>query len=153
VLCDYANITNDGKVNILGIFAEINPPILPWQLPQAFLVVTFSASPAEQGQQRHLRLQLLRADGGTPLISIENDVTVPPPPRPGVRASINLMIGMGGLIFPQIGDYAFSVLVDNDEKASIPVRVNPPRTIIPPGANPWLGGVPPQAPQEGEPGP
>lgn len=125
VLCDYANITNDGKVNILGIFSEINPVMIPFPLPQAYLVASFSASPAEQGQERQVRLQLMSADGGAPLVSIANNVTVPPPPRVGARASINMMVGMAGLTFPTAGDYAFSVLVDNDEKASIPIRVNP----------------------------
>src|SRR5215217_3944288 len=41
VLADYANVSQDGKLNIMGIFQEINAPSLPFPLPQMFLVVPF----------------------------------------------------------------------------------------------------------------
>jgi hypothetical protein len=37
VLADYANLSQDGKLNIMSIFQEINPPVLPFALPQMYL--------------------------------------------------------------------------------------------------------------------
>ena len=34
VLADYANVSQDGKLNIMGIFQEINPPMLPGLAPK-----------------------------------------------------------------------------------------------------------------------
>ena len=32
VLADYANVSQDGKLNIMGIFQEINPSFLPFPM-------------------------------------------------------------------------------------------------------------------------
>ena len=45
VLSDYANVTGDGKLNIMGLFGEINPPVLPFSLPTMFLALALTASP------------------------------------------------------------------------------------------------------------
>jgi hypothetical protein len=45
VLADYANVSQDGKLNIMGIFQEINATSLPFVLPQMYLVMSFSAGP------------------------------------------------------------------------------------------------------------
>ncbi len=127
-LCDFASITAEGKVNILGVFGEVNAATLPIALPQCFLVLSFSAAPSEAGSAKHLRIVLMGPDAGAPLISLEQDLPVPASPGPGRRAYFNLMFGMAGLMFPSPGDYAFDVLVNGEPKASIPVRVNAPPT-------------------------
>ena len=59
VLADYANVSQDGKLNIMGIFQEINPPALPFALPQMYLVLSLSAGPAEVGSVRNIRIPLI----------------------------------------------------------------------------------------------
>jgi hypothetical protein len=124
-LCDYSNITQEGKLNILGVFGEINPPMLPFALPQMFLVVSFSASPAEP-RQKELRYVLAGADGH-PIFDANQNVTLPSPARAGQRINLNSIIGLQGVHFEQPGDYAFSIQVGGEEKASVPLHVNPPR--------------------------
>lgn len=126
VLADYANVSQDGKLNIMGIFQEINPPFLPFPLPQMYLVVSFSAGPAEIGAVRNLRIPLLHSDGQE-LLAMEAQMTIPEPNRPGSRAYINQTIGLAGVTFERPGDYAFSILVGDDEKATVPLHVNEPR--------------------------
>ena len=125
VLADYANVSQDGKLNIMGIFQEINPPFLPFPLPQMYLVVSFSAGPAEIGTVRNLRIPLLHSDGQE-LLAMEAQMTIPRPNRPGSRAYINQTIGLAGVTFERPGDYAFSILVGDDEKATVPLHVNDP---------------------------
>jgi hypothetical protein len=124
-LADYANVTVDGKLNIMGIFQEINAPTLPFQLAQMFLVVSFSASPSEAPAQKQLNVKLLAEDGAE-VVSTQQSLPVQQPNRPGARIITNAVIGFGGLLFARPGDYAFSILVDGDEKESVPLRVNPP---------------------------
>ena len=123
VLADYANVTQEGKLNIMGIFGELNPPVLPFNLPQAFLVTLFSAGAAEIGTDKKMRVVLLDGDGKQ-VVSIEQSVKLPSPKRPGDRLNINFVLGMAGIRFERAGDYAFSILVGDEEKASIPLRVN-----------------------------
>jgi len=123
VLADYANVSQDGKLNIMGIFQEVNAPSLPFVLPQMFLVLSFSAGPAEFNTARNVRVVLLHSDGKE-ILGLEAQMQVPRPDRPGSRAYINQAIGLAGVAFEQPGDYAFSVLVGDDEKATVPLHVN-----------------------------
>jgi hypothetical protein len=123
VLADYANVSQDGKLNIMGIFQEINAPELPLQLPQMYLVLSFTAGPAEFGLVRDIRVVLLHSDGQE-VFALEAQMQVPNAARPGRRAYINETIGLAGVPFQQAGDYAFSILVGDDEKATVPLYVN-----------------------------
>jgi hypothetical protein len=125
VLADYANVSQDGKLNIMGIFEEINPPVLPFALPQMYLVLSFSAGPAEADTVRNIRIPLLHSDGQE-IFSLKAQMRVPKANRPGSRAYMNEAIGLAGLKFAQAGDYAFHILIGDDEKATVPLHVNEP---------------------------
>ncbi len=127
VLADYANVSQDGKLNIMGIFQELNPPALPFALPQMYLVLSFSAGPAEFNTTRNVRIPLLHSDGQE-ILRLEAQMHVPSARRPGSRAFMNEAIGLAGIVFPQPGDYAFHVLIGDDEKAAVPLHVNEPTT-------------------------
>jgi uncharacterized protein DUF6941 len=127
VLADYANVSQDGKLNIMGIFQEINPPVLPFALPQMYLVLSLTAGPAEFGLTRNLRIPLLQSDGKE-ILSLQAQMRVPSARRPGSRAYINEAIGLAGITFPQAGDYAFHILIGDDDKATVPLHVNEPST-------------------------
>jgi hypothetical protein len=127
VLADYANLSQDGKLNILGIFQEINPPVLPFTHPQMYLVLSLTAGPAEFNTTRNFRIPLLHSDGQE-ILAMEAQMRVPSARRPGSRAYINETIGLAGLTFPQAGDYSFHILIGDDEKAVVPLHVNEPRT-------------------------
>lgn len=69
VLADYANLAQDGKLNIMGIFQEVNPPVLPFALPQMYLVISLVAGPAEFDTTKDIKIALLDNDG--------NEITIP----------------------------------------------------------------------------
>ena len=125
VLADYASISQDGKLNIMGIFGEINPPLLPFALPMMYLVLIFEASPAEIDTDKIIRVVLLNEDGKQ-IIGLDQTLKVPKPKRPGTRVSLNAVLGMGGARFEKPGDYAFSVLIGGEEKKSVSLHVNEP---------------------------
>ena len=111
----------------MGIFQEVNPPVLPFALPQMYLVLSFTAGPAEFNTVRKLRVHLLHSDGQE-ILAMGADMRVPSARRPGSRAYINEAIGLSGITFPQAGDYAFHILIGDDEKAVVPLYVNEPST-------------------------
>ena len=78
VLADYANVSREGKLNIMGIFQEINAPFLPFPLPQMYLVMSLTAAPAEFDTVRNIRVALLHSDGEE-LLQIEGQLRVPRP--------------------------------------------------------------------------
>ncbi len=125
VLADYANVSQDGKLNIMGIFQEVSPPILPFALPQMYLVVSFEAGPAEFGSVKNVRIALLDNDGSE-MLALEGPAEVPRPSRPGSRAYINQVIGLNGITFERPGGYAFSILVGGETKETVGLHVNEP---------------------------
>ena len=125
VLSDFASVTQEGKLNIMGIFGEVNPPGLPFSLPLMYLVIVFDASPAEVGSDKSIRVVMLDGEGREGL-RIENSMPVPQSGRPGSRVSFNAILALQGVTFSHGGDYQFSVLINGEEKRSVPLRVNEP---------------------------
>jgi hypothetical protein len=125
VLADYANVSQDGKLNIMGIFQEVNPSEIPFVLPQMYLVLSLTAGPAEVGLARTIRIPLLYSDGQE-ILSLQAQMRIPSSRRPGSRVLIHEAIGLAGLTFPQAGDYAFHILIGDDDKATVPLHVNEP---------------------------
>ena len=81
VLADYATVSQDGKLSVMGIFQEVNPPNLPFALPQMYLVVSYSAGPAEFDTVKDIKIALLDNDGKE-MLALEGQVPVRRPPRP-----------------------------------------------------------------------
>jgi hypothetical protein len=125
VLADYASVSIDNKLNILGVFQEINTPVLPVTASHMYLVASFEAEPAEYGKRLLVRVVLSEEHGnGDPLVSLEGLAEVPQPARPEDRAYSNQVIGLTGVQFERAGDYRFSISVENQEVAVVPLRVN-----------------------------
>ncbi len=122
VLADFGSVQPDGKLNIVGVFQEINPPVMPFILPLMFLVVAFETSADEIGTEQAIQFRLIDSEG-TATLELDQMMTVPQPPRPG-RVFLQGVIGLHGTRFERAGDYQFSVLVNGVEKRSIPFRVN-----------------------------
>ncbi len=126
VLADCANITEDGKLNIMGVFGEINPPELPFALPMMYLVLGFSASPSEIGSEKDIIIILMDGEGRRKLV-IESKAVVPPPKRSGSPTYIQTILGLAGCKFEHEGVYDFAIQVNGEEKTRIPLRINTPR--------------------------
>lgn len=122
LLADAANREENGKLNVLGVFDQFYSDKFPYAVPQFFVVIRLTAGPAEFGTKKDVQLVLLDPDGGTIGPRLGGKTTVPKP-ESGSRASIELILRMVGVPFPKAGNYAIAVLVNGEEKASIPIEV------------------------------
>ena len=122
LLADYANTTEDKKLNVMGIFTYIYSTNFPTVHPQMYVVAQLSASPAEYGRKFKVRIKLLDADATKEVVSIDGDGEVPTADN-GQPAVMNFVISLVNLIFEKPGNYQFSLLIDNDEKAICPLDV------------------------------
>lgn len=125
VAADYANVASDGKLNIMGIFQEFNPDVFPAAGQPMFLVISFSAGPAEVGSQKDVRIAFVDPEGSQNLV-LDLQMTVADPPRAGTPSIIHQILGLQGLPLLRSGHHAFYVLVGGEEKARIPIYVNEP---------------------------
>src|SRR5688572_24298351 len=136
VLADYANVTGDGKLNILGIFDRMNVVNLPAVHPQMNLVLRLEAHPAEHDRAHPVEIRLHDPDGET-IFQVSGEIV--PQGSPGQTVSTNQILTLNNLQLTKTGDYTFIVLVNNDLKAEVPLTVDfgsLPGPPIPPTGGP-----------------
>jgi hypothetical protein len=127
VLADYASITREGKLNILGIFDAINTEKFPIALPSFFVVASLTAGAAEFETDKNIKIVLCDEDGNC-LFSAEQVIHVTRPNKAGALFTTNQIAAIVGFPFKKAGDYQFSILVNNEEKKSILLQVNELKT-------------------------
>jgi len=120
---DYANVTREGKPNVMGVFSNIRAEHFPARHPEMHVVISLAASPAEYGTRRTLRLKLINEDGSLTLVEGSQMMEIPEGGG-GRRMELTRIFRLRDIVFPSPGDYQISVLVDNDEKGSLPLIVS-----------------------------
>jgi len=123
VLADYASITREGKLNILGIFDVITPKAFPVALPIFFVVVSYEAGVAEFRSDKNIEIVLSDEDGAE-LLRLPQMIKVVPPSIAGTTSTVNHVAGIVGFPFQKSGAYQFDILVNGESKTRIPLRVN-----------------------------
>jgi hypothetical protein len=119
---DYANITREGKLNMMGIFDDIYAESFPARYPSMHLVVKLGAELGEYGQIRDFTIKLLDADAKQ-IFDLSGQFQVPAGGR-GRKPEVNLILELKDIIFPVEGMYQFVVLVDKDYKGELSLNVN-----------------------------
>ena len=119
---DYANVEQKGKLNVMGIFGQINSSAFPARHPEMHLVVSLVATPAEAGQTRQLTIRLMDEDGSS-IFEWSKPIEVPAYQVPGSRIEVNAILQLRDMVFEKPGTYEFRVLVDNDDKGYRPLVV------------------------------
>ena len=124
LLADYASTGEQGKLNVMGVFNRIFVKKFPARHPVMYVITKVSASMAEVNMTRKLSVKLMDEDSHNTLIDFTRDVTVQQQP-PGQRFELNGILRINDIILEKPGTYQISVLIDDDEKASLPLYVEP----------------------------
>jgi hypothetical protein len=119
---DYANITREGKLNVMGIFDDIYAANFPARHSSMHLVIKLGAELGEYGETRDFTLRLLDMDGNQ-IFNLTGQFQVPPGGH-GRRPEVNLIYELKDMIFPNEGTYQFVLLVDKDHKGELSLHVN-----------------------------
>ena len=120
LLADYANVTAEGKLNILGIFDRINAQELPVVHPQMHLILRLEAHPAERNRTHNVEIRLHDPDGQT-IFEVTGDMV--PQGTTGQTVATNQILTLNNLQLAKSGGYNFVVLVNNDLKSEVMLEV------------------------------
>ena len=121
VLADAANASASGKLNILGVFDELNSRRFPARHPQLALVFRAEAGPGEFGQTKVIEVHISDEDG-KPVGGARAEVSIPD--HPGrLRFTSNHIIEFRDTVWPEPGTYQFSIMVDRDTKRDVSLRL------------------------------
>ncbi len=120
MLADAANVSREGKLNILGAFDRIYGAKFPLHWPRMVLVTRFEASAAEFGSEKSLEIITMDADGKK-LGKASGKMKIGEG-RSGRQIKINHVLPMG-MTFPAPGEYSIEILVNGEPKATVPLDV------------------------------
>lgn len=95
-ICDYASISQDNKLSIIGIFEQIYVQKLPSQHPQMFIVGILKG---QSGKKDDLTLSITTPTGKD---TIPNQTI---PFSIGPNGKSNLIAGIGNMPIPEAGFY------------------------------------------------
>ncbi len=133
LFADAANLSQEGKLNILGVFDALQVGSLPALHPRATLVLRFKAGAADVGGHA-LRLEWQSPSGET-LWSTTGELSVAALP-PGAAELDMPLIAMIDLPIDRAGEYQMRVGVDDTLLTSLPLHVRTPE-----GAMAAMGGL------------
>lgn len=125
VLADHANISREGKLNILGIFDTIFARDFPAIHPQALLIVRFEADISEAGSKKPIEIRLIDEDGAV-ILTVTGEVTLGKP-EPGEIMQANALLTLTNIVFPHPGRFTFKIHVNQEYKGEVALRVQQPR--------------------------
>jgi hypothetical protein len=121
LLADCANISREGKLNIMGIFDRINAATVPAVHPQMQLIMNLEAERSEADRDHKLEVELIDADGNR-MFHMEGHIKFGPPP-PGERLKVNHIIQLNNLQFSRFGVHDFKILINNEVRKSVPLHI------------------------------
>lgn len=122
LVVDYANITREGKLNLLGIFDQVRATSVPAIHPQMRLVIVLEADRGEVNREHNIKIEMIDADNTQTPVKIEGKMKFGAPPS-GENVRFNQIIQLNNIQFDKFGDYSFKILVDGEVKKSIPLKV------------------------------
>jgi hypothetical protein len=124
-LADVALAHPDGKVYVLGGGVEILlADQIPHVQPTLALVLKIEFLPVECGRLRNIEIHALDADGNPFAPAAALQVTPERNPQfPQLPVSVQLVLNLHGIVFNNYGSRQFSILVDGNEIASVPVHI------------------------------
>ncbi|BDI29836.1 hypothetical protein CCAX7_18870 [Capsulimonas corticalis] len=127
VVADAANVSGEGKLNILGIFEDLYAPTLPAVHPIMVLAVSMRAEMQEQGMKHMLEVKLIDADGHTVnyVGPLPFEAVIPPSAR---AINIPMIIHLTNLKFEKFGNYRFDLYLNGDLLKEVPLTLSQTRT-------------------------
>ena len=120
LFADAANLSQEGKLNVLGVFDALQVGAIPAVHPRAHLVVRLKGDLSDVG--RHTVTLRWINPGGTELWNSTGDLNVGQPPAGVVEMDLPL-IAQIDLPIDSAGAYRMTISLDDHQSAEVVVQV------------------------------
>jgi hypothetical protein len=121
VLADEANVSQEGKLNLMGIFDRIAAAEFPVVHPKMVFAFRVEADFADSGRAFPVYVSMEDEDG-TAIFQANGEMVAPPVP-PGEFSTANQIFALVGVQFPRPGIYRFVVQVGDTARHEAPFLV------------------------------
>lgn len=135
VFADAANLSQEGKLNVLGIFDALHVSGFPSVHPRAHFVVRVKGSASDSGTHQLTFHWLNPRD--TELWTSTGELAVEAGPTAALEMDLPI-IAVVDLPLDSSGQYAMSVELDGEPAARANVFVNGPANMLPYSASPTM---------------
>ena len=125
-LADYASISQEGKLSVMGVFENINVPELPYTHPQMYLAFRIVLNYAEVGNEIPLKIDCVDADGNQVFqVNAKFQVAAAKgrKPKRGDKPGLNQILAINGVKFTRAGNHDVNILVGGRLMAQIEFEV------------------------------
>jgi hypothetical protein len=112
-LCDFALMSAEGKLSLIGLFSRIVVPQLPAVLQQSFVAFEIELDYTEIGTPVDVRVEIVDADGAK-VIKGTHHVPTQGQGKPGDRALIPQVMRLPPLQFGRAGSYDINIFLGTD---------------------------------------
>lgn len=107
MVADEANVSTEGKLNVLGVFNRISSKGFPTMHPSMVFVFAIRAEHEDSGREFAFRVRLVDPDGG--VLRDTRGVGKVPKVRPGDSPVLNQILRLKALQFAATGTHRFTV--------------------------------------------
>lgn len=128
LFADAANLSQEGKLNVLGVFDALHVASVPAVHPRATLVVRLKASPDDAGT--HALSLTWVAPSGDEIWSSSGEVEVHSPPPGAVEVDIPVIAAID-LPIAEAGVHVMRVELDAEVEAEVGLHVHVGGTVAP----------------------
>jgi hypothetical protein len=111
-VADFASVSEGGKLNIMGVFDNINALEFPCTHPLVSVAAQLRGGARDYNRQHNLEIRLVDEDGQDMIPPFQTTLQVHRPPN-GESVVMPLVLNLQQLVFPKPGHYEF-VLNIND---------------------------------------
>jgi len=138
VVADAANRSDNGKLNLLGVFQTLFAVSTPCQHPHMAIVLNFEATAMERGTRQKIGIRLVNADG-KPVINMPDSFLDVPGDPSIVTPQLSLIANIAGVMFESFGAYQFDIEINGNMAGRIPIAISPlPQSPVQPPPPPTL---------------
>jgi hypothetical protein len=130
LFADAANLSQEGKLNILGVFDALQVASLPAIHPRAHLVVHLKGTGTDVGAHT-VNFRWL-SPNGSELWNSSGDLNVGAPP-PGTAEMDLPLIAQLDLPIDSAGNYTMAIAIDGDHTIDVGVVVRTTQQMVPNG--------------------
>lgn len=113
-LCDYALISQEGKLSVVGVFDEVRLTQIPGGISRAFFVAII------KGEAQTDYNFTLKAENVTDKIEILKPLEIKV--KTGYNGKSNILVQLINLTFNKPGEYRFSILSNNEIVGSLTLQ-------------------------------
>ncbi len=116
-VCEAANISQGGNLNVLGIFQNFNAPKLPITVTRMVYVACIEFHRSEAGKHR-FKVNFIDEDGMQVIPPLDGEVFIPEN-----NLFANLMMNIENTTFKKPGIFAIDLTMDNQHLATDNIHV------------------------------